>query len=64
MSIQTHVAVTAVRNFLIWDMMLSYDVGLMPVVSKFDAGWYPRPDAQTKMSVAKKGPHVISIGNF
>ena len=34
-SIRTHISVTADNNFLIWGMMMDYDVGLMPIVSKF-----------------------------
>ena len=30
---QTHISVTADRNFLIWGMMMGYDLAMMPVVS-------------------------------
>ena len=33
--IQTHISLTTSRNFLILGMIMVYDVGLMPVVSKF-----------------------------
>ena len=31
-SVRTHISVTTGKNFLILDMMIGYDVGLMPVV--------------------------------
>ena len=34
-SIQTHISITAGREFVIWDMMMDYDVELMPIVSTF-----------------------------
>ena len=33
-SIQTHISVTAGRNFLIWSMVMGYDLGMMPIVSQ------------------------------
>ena len=54
-SIQIHISVTAGRNFLIWGMMMDYDVHFMPVVKKNDTVWYPRP-TDKHVGLEKKVP--------
>ena len=33
-SVQIHISITAYRNFLIWGMMMGYDLVMMLIVSK------------------------------
>ena len=35
LAVRTHISVTTGRNFLIWGMLMGYDLGMMPVISKF-----------------------------
>ena len=58
-SIWTHLSVTAGGNWLIWGMIMGYDVGFMPVVSKF---WYCLVSQMHRQKLlSPKGSHVINI---
>ena len=58
-SIRTHISVTPVRIFLILGMMMGYDMGMMPVISKF---WYSLvfQAHRQKISVSEKGSNGIN----
>ena len=60
LSVQTHISITAGRNFLILGMMMGYELGKMAVISKLWYGFVSqtyRPHRQ-KMYVLKKVPMV------
>ena len=58
MSIQTHISVTAGRNFLILGMMMGYRLGMMSVIFFLSSGI---PDMHTKTYVSKQDSHVMKV---
>ena len=52
LSVQTHISVTAGRNFIILGMMMGYDLGMMPIDSTFLYCLIRDVQSQTKMSVS------------